>query len=62
MVTLHAGSGRDAVERMTVLALEASSGASEVSLRRRVTDALDFVIHLERRDGTRRLAEVFAVG
>jgi pilus assembly protein CpaF len=61
MLTVHAGSAGDALDRITVLALEASSGASEASLRERVTNALDFVVHLERRDGERRLAEVLPV-
>ena len=62
MLTVHARSARDALERLVSLSLYAASGASEESLRGRVLRAFDLVAHLERRDGHRVLAEVHEVG
>ncbi|MDQ3766335.1 MAG: Flp pilus assembly complex ATPase component TadA [Actinomycetota bacterium] len=61
LLTLHARSAADAIERMTTLALQASPGASEVSLRRQVTDAFGLIVHLERGADGRRVAEVRTV-
>jgi pilus assembly protein CpaF len=61
MVTLHAQSARDALDRMVTLALQAASGASEASLLRRVHAAFDLVIHLERRDERRVVADIHEV-
>lgn len=61
LVTLHARSAADAIERMTTLALQASTGASEMSLRRQVSDAFGLIVHLERGAGRRRVAEVRTV-
>jgi pilus assembly protein CpaF len=58
MVTLHARSAADAVERMVTLALQAGSGATEQSLRRQIGHAFDMAIHLERSGSSRRVAEV----
>jgi pilus assembly protein CpaF len=58
MITLHARSATDAVERMVTLSLQAGSGATEEALRRQVAHALDVLVHLERRGGIRRVAEV----
>lgn len=61
LVTLHARSPADAIERMTTLALQGSPGASETSLRRQVRAAFGLIVHLERSAGRRRVAEVQAV-
>lgn len=61
LVTLHARSAADAIERMATLALQASPGASETSLRRQVTDAFGLIVHLERSAGKRYIAEVLTV-
>lgn len=58
MVTIHARSAHDALERIVTLALRAGSGATEDALRRRARAAFDAVVHLERRDGKRRLVEI----
>lgn len=57
MITLHARSPADAIDRMVTLSLQARSGASEDSLRRQVAHAFDVFVHLERRGSIRRLAE-----
>lgn len=59
MVTIHARSGADALERMVTLAQQAGSGASEASLERQVHSALQVVVHLERdADRRRRVGEM----
>jgi pilus assembly protein CpaF len=58
MVTLHARSATDAIERMVTLALQAGSGATEDALRRQIAHALDLLVHLERRGSSRRVADV----
>jgi pilus assembly protein CpaF len=58
MVTLHAQSALDALDRMVTLALQAASGASEASLLRRVHAAFDLVVHLERRGERRVVADI----
>ncbi|HEX2051455.1 MAG TPA: ATPase, T2SS/T4P/T4SS family [Actinomycetota bacterium] len=61
MVTVHARSAHDALERIVTLALRAGSGATEDGLRRRASDAFDAIVHLERRGGRRRLVEIARV-
>jgi pilus assembly protein CpaF len=58
MVTLHAQSALDALDRIVSLALQAASGASEASLLRRVHAAFDLVVHLERRCERRVVADI----
>jgi pilus assembly protein CpaF len=58
MITLHARGAADAIERMVTLCLQAESGAIEDSLRRQIAHAFDVIVHLERRSGVRRLADV----
>jgi pilus assembly protein CpaF len=59
MITVHAGSPTDALDRLVMLALQASSGASEGALERQVRRAIDVVVQLERDEcGVRRLAAI----
>ena len=60
MITLHARSAADAIERMITLAMSSPAAPGEEMLRRRVVDALDLVVHLERVPGGRVVAEVSA--
>jgi pilus assembly protein CpaF len=61
LVTLHARSAMDAIERLTTLALQASPGASEIAVRGQVCNALELIVHLERGTRGRRVAEVHRV-
>ncbi|MGH2748690.1 MAG: CpaF family protein [Actinomycetota bacterium] len=54
MLTVHARSARDALDRLVELALGAGSGAREESIAARVRRAVDAVVHLERDSGGRR--------
>jgi pilus assembly protein CpaF len=59
MVTVHARSPDDALEKLVTLALQAKSGASEGALQRQVTRAIDVVVQLERAaDGVRRVVAI----
>ncbi len=58
MMTVHASSAAAVPGRLVSLCLQADSGADENSLRRMVTDAFDVYVHLERRDGVRRVVEI----
>lgn len=55
MVTVHARTPDDALERFVTLALQAGSGASEAALQRQVTRALEVVVQLGRDDQGRRV-------
>ena len=55
MVTVHARSPDDALERFVTLSLQAGSGASEAALQRQVTRALDVVVQLTRNGRGRRV-------
>lgn len=61
MLTVHAQSALDALDRMVTLALEASSGATENSLSRRVRSAVDLVVHLQRQETRRVVADIHSV-
>lgn len=61
MVTLHANSAADAVERMVSLALQAGGGASEDSLGRSFRRAFGLVVHLEHGPGGRRVRDLVTV-
>lgn len=58
MVTVHASSASDALERMVTLALQAAGGPSEASLRRQFLKAFGAVVHLERALCGRRAGEI----
>jgi pilus assembly protein CpaF len=58
MVTVHASSASDALERMVTLALQAANGPCETSLRRQFHAAFGAVVHLERTPGGRRVGEI----
>jgi pilus assembly protein CpaF len=56
MLTVHAQSASQAIERMVGLGLSADSGMNESSLRQRISYAFDFIVHLHR-SGGKRLVE-----
>jgi pilus assembly protein CpaF len=61
MVTLHADSAADAVQRMATLALQAGGGATEESLERSFRRAFGLVVHLERGPGGRRIRDLITL-
>lgn len=56
LVTVHARSAGDILERFVRLA--AGGGLSETTLRSRVADAFDLLVHIDRAEGKRRVSEV----
>jgi pilus assembly protein CpaF len=62
MVTIHARSAEDSLERMVTLAQQAGAGAGDRVLERQVRSAFGAVVHLDRGpDGARRVASVLTV-
>lgn len=62
MVTVHARSVHDVVDRLVSLALLAGGGASEESLRHQVSSAFSLFVHLERTvEGDRRISQIVAL-
>lgn len=58
MVSVHAHSSTQAMQRLVGLALGARSGASEGSLARQMRAAFDLVVQLERVQGARRVTAI----
>lgn len=58
MLTLHARSAVDAIDRMTALALSAGTRASEATLRFSVEQAFDVIVHLARKGAERRVVAI----
>lgn len=54
--TIHANAPEDALARLTACVLQSDVQLPYASLRRLIGDVLDRVVHLERRDGKRRVA------
>jgi Flp pilus assembly CpaF family ATPase len=61
LTTLHANSARDALYRLETLVLTAGLAWPHDAIRRQIALAFDYIVHLERRDGRRQLAEVLEV-
>jgi pilus assembly protein CpaF len=62
LVTIHARSGSEALNRMVSLALGARTGLSEEALRAAVHAAIDVTVHLERVGGVRRVSAIRHLG
>jgi len=60
LLTVHARSVEDALDRLVALALQARGGSSEESIRRTATRAFDVLVQLDRDSGTRRVADIAA--
>ncbi len=61
MGTVHANGPDEALWRLETLALSGEARVSERAVRRMLRGAIDMVVHLERRQGRRRVVEVVAV-
>lgn len=60
LLTVHARSVDEALDRLVALALQARGGSSEESIRRTATRAFDVLVQLDRDSGTRRVADIAA--
>jgi pilus assembly protein CpaF len=61
MSTVHANASRDVVARLEAMALTAGEGVAVDAIRRMLGVALDLIVHVTRRDGTRSVAEIAEV-
>jgi Flp pilus assembly CpaF family ATPase len=61
MLTVHANGAREALHRLETLVLTAATGWPHEAIRRAVASAFGHVVHLERRDGERRVRELVRV-
>jgi pilus assembly protein CpaF len=61
MLTVHARSAPHAIDRLVALALSAHTKEVESSIRARVRDSFDLIVHLDRRRGRRGVAEIAIV-
>jgi pilus assembly protein CpaF len=59
--SIHANTPDEALWRLETLALSAGDTA-ELAVRRQLLAAIDLVVQMERRDGTRVISEIAAVG
>jgi pilus assembly protein CpaF len=61
MLTVHARSASHAIDRLVSLALSASTAETESSLRFRVRESFDLLVHVDRSRGCRGVAEIVSV-
>ncbi|MYI06419.1 MAG: CpaF family protein [Gemmatimonadetes bacterium] len=60
--TVHANGPEDALWRIETLALTGSEGVGETAIRRQLRSAVDLVVHLSRRNASRRVETIAEVG
>jgi pilus assembly protein CpaF len=58
MATVHANSPEEAMWRLETLALSGEDRVGEEAVRRQLWAAIDWVLQLERRQGSRRLVAI----
>lgn len=59
--TIHASSARKALDRLADCALEANVGWSEATAAKRVRDAIDLVVYVQKQDDTRRVTDIVSI-
>lgn len=58
MLTVHARSAGDAIERMVMLARSGDPGGNEHWLRRRIQSAFDYIVHIDKSGGRRAVSAI----
>jgi pilus assembly protein CpaF len=58
MSTVHANDSEEALWRLETLVLAAGTRMGEAAVRRQLRSCIDMVVHVERRDGSRRISHV----
>lgn len=61
IATIHANSGRDALEKLVSYGILAGENISVPFLRRTVASVMDLVVFLTRRGGVRQVSEILSV-
>ncbi|NNK91237.1 MAG: CpaF family protein, partial [Acidimicrobiia bacterium] len=56
--TVHANSPSEALWRLETLAMSGDHRAAEITVRRQLRAGVDLIVHMERRDGTRRVCGI----
>ena len=59
--TIHANSAQQAIARLTNCVLQAGVELPYTAIRASIADAIQFILHIERRNGLRRAAELIRV-
>lgn len=62
MSTLHANGPEEALWRLESLAMSAATGIAASTLRLQIRSAIDRVVSVERRSGSRRVTAIHAIG
>jgi len=59
--TIHANSAQQAIARLTSCVLQAGVELPYAAIRAAIADAIQFILHIERRNGIRRAAELIRI-
>lgn len=59
--TIHANSAQQAITRLTSCVLQAGVELPYAAIRANIADAVQFILHIERRTGSRRAAELISI-
>ena len=59
--TIHANSAQQAISRFTSCVLQSGVELPYVAVRRNIADALQFLVHIQRRQGRRYVSEMLAI-
>jgi pilus assembly protein CpaF len=59
--TIHANSAQQAITRLTSCVLQAGVELPYAAIRANIADAIQFILHIERRNGARRAAELIRI-
>ena len=59
--TIHANSAQQAIARLTSCVLQAGVELPYTAIRASIADAIQFILHIERRNGIRRAAELIRI-
>jgi pilus assembly protein CpaF len=60
--TIHANSAAQALNRLADLTMQADVGITERFVKKAIAEAIDIVVHVERFEGRRQVAEIVEVG
>lgn len=59
--TIHANSAQQAISRFTSCVLQSGVELPYVAVRRNIADALQFLVHIQRRQGRRYVSEMLGI-
>jgi len=59
--TVHANSAAQGISRFTTCVLQSGIEIPYIAVKKNIAESLDVIVHIERRPGQRRVAEVLAL-